>query len=258
MWWRLLRLSCRRIAASSHQPAAIKLATHEMFMNRQNFACGRSETSNVSTVGNQSSQRHCPLRSLFERATFVGMSWQLLALVVFSQRPHLFRKRLDHGRNQSNQNMARSRGWPLRLPDGPQRRDHLRVRQDAHQDSQRHWCGCATRRVDPHGHHQDPHEGHGSTPKLILVGRLSGTLNGRPWSFDASGSEIMLRLSGLGSAIAAARLVRAMPSRVFSIAERLDGVVRAQVGSWPAVEVLPRPSFMARLFVPALRASSRA
>jgi len=68
----------------------------------------------------------------------------------------------------------------------------------------------------------------------------------------------MVQLSGLGSALTAARVARRLPSHFFSVAGRINGAVRVRVGSWSALEIFPRPSFMVRLFVPALRSASRA
>ena len=98
---------------------------------------------------------------------------------------------------------------------------------------------------------KDPHAGHGNAPKLILAGRLVGALNGRPVVIDADGS---------GLAVAFASFRQAWPSRrslksllpILGVLKRHGIAVRVKIKGLVSLELLPKPSNLARFFVPGL------
>lgn len=103
---------------------------------------------------------------------------------------------------------------------------------------------------------QDPHVGRRYRPKLTLVGRLAGTLNGRPWSSEMSGSKVTLRLADLSQV----RLVH----RIWSSASRTSGlmpleglVVHVRVGSYLRFRIIPRPAGPLGWLMPSLTKAGR-
>jgi hypothetical protein len=60
----------------------------------------------------------------------------------------------------------------------------------------------------------------------------------------------MVRLAGIGSALAARRCWRAFSPLVDALSSADGFAVHVRVGVWPAVKVAPRPSVVARMFLP--------
>jgi hypothetical protein len=96
--------------------------------------------------------------------------------------------------------------------------------------------------------------GRGKQPKLTVVGRMEGSVFGRPVTIDASGKEIALHLPSLASAWRlhrfAGELIR--PFAAFSTQPGSEITLRLQVARWPTLEVFPNPSSGLRLLVPQL------
>ena len=98
---------------------------------------------------------------------------------------------------------------------------------------------------------QDPHAGHGFVPKLILAGRLTGTLDGRPVVIDADGSGLTVSFAMLRTAWTARRSAASLLP-VLGIAKRYGVPVRLKVAGLVSLEVLPVPSTLLRMFAPGL------
>jgi hypothetical protein len=98
---------------------------------------------------------------------------------------------------------------------------------------------------------QDSHAGHGFVPKLILAGRLTGTLDGRPVVIDADERGVMVSFASVATAWAARRSATALVP-VLAVAQRCTVPVRLNVAGLVSLEVLPRPSRVVRMLVPRL------
>ncbi len=97
---------------------------------------------------------------------------------------------------------------------------------------------------------EDSHARRGHVPKLSLVGRLDGTLDGRLVTFVADGESATLRFTSLLGALSLGRcwpnirsLLRGLVPSGFAVRVKLPGL--------PTATVFPRPSLFARLFMPA-------
>lgn len=100
-------------------------------------------------------------------------------------------------------------------------------------------------------HTEDPHAGHGNAPKLILAGRLAGTLNGRPVVIDADESGLAVAIASFGAAWASSRSMRSLLP-VLGGLKRHGIPVRVTIAGLVSLDVLPKPSTLARFFVPGL------
>ncbi len=99
--------------------------------------------------------------------------------------------------------------------------------------------------------HENPNEGHGYIPKLILAGRLTGTLDGRPVVIEAGEYGLLLTMSSLRTAWAARRT--AAPLIPFLRALKQAHVpVKLRLAGFVSVDLLPRPSAMVRWLSPEL------
>ena len=98
---------------------------------------------------------------------------------------------------------------------------------------------------------ENPDERHGYGPKLILAGRLTGTLDGRPVVIEADDSGLLVSMSSLKTAWAARRtigpllpLLKTLKLLRIPLALRLAGVF--------SVALLPNTSTVAKLISPPL------
>ena len=98
---------------------------------------------------------------------------------------------------------------------------------------------------------QDPHTRHGFLPKLIVAGRLAGSVDGRPVVIDADQSGFIVSFAMLRTAWRARRSVAALLP-VLAVAKRLGVPVRLHVAGLVSLEVLPVPSTLLRIFTPCL------
>lgn len=98
---------------------------------------------------------------------------------------------------------------------------------------------------------ENSHEGHGNAPKLILAGRLTATLDGRPVVIEADESGLVLTAPMLRTAWAARRSVSPLVP-VLRVLKQSGVPVRLSVAGLMSVELLPRPSALARIITPAL------
>ena len=98
---------------------------------------------------------------------------------------------------------------------------------------------------------EDSYAGHRHVPKLILAGRLTGTLDGRPVVISADGGEVMVDISTLRSAWTLRKYgSAALPFLQFLKASRIPLTLRL-AGS-VSVPVLPKAGWLVRLFAPAM------
>lgn len=97
--------------------------------------------------------------------------------------------------------------------------------------------------------HENPDEGY--VPKLILAGRLTGTLDGRPVVIEAGKSGLLVSVSGIQAAWAARRSVQSLLP-VLRTLKRFRVPLRLRIAGIVSVELLPNTSALAKLFSPVL------
>ncbi len=98
---------------------------------------------------------------------------------------------------------------------------------------------------------EDSHAGHRHVPKLILAGRLTGTVDGRPVVISADGGGVTVDVSTLRSAWTLRNYgSAALPLLQFLKASRIPLTLRL-AGS-VSVPVLPNAGWLVRLFAPTL------
>jgi len=99
--------------------------------------------------------------------------------------------------------------------------------------------------------HENPYEGHRYFPKLILAGRLTGTLDGRPVVIEAGESGLLVSASAFRTAWAARRTVGPLVPLLQTL-KRLNVPLRMRIAGIVSVELLPNTSTLAKLVAPAL------
>jgi len=105
--------------------------------------------------------------------------------------------------------------------------------------------------MDPARHAEDPDKGYRQSPKLILAGRLTGTLDGRPVVISADDTGVTLDLSSLRSAWT----LRKSASVVLPFVQSLNAShipLRLRLFGGLPVAVLPKAGLLVRLFAPEL------
>ena len=100
-------------------------------------------------------------------------------------------------------------------------------------------------------HHEDPHAGHGYVPKLMVAGRLTGSVDGCPVVIDADESGIVLTVARFRTAWGLRRSVRTLLPVLGSL-KRFGVPLRVRVAGILSLDVLPRVSPLARFIVPGL------
>jgi len=99
--------------------------------------------------------------------------------------------------------------------------------------------------------HENPDERHGYVPKLILAGRLTGTLNGRPVVIEADDSGLRLSFAAFRTAWAARKISDSLVPALRGL-RHAKVPLRIRVAGLVSVELLPDSSGVLKLFVPAL------
>ncbi len=89
-------------------------------------------------------------------------------------------------------------------------------------------------------HDEDSHKGPWHPPKLTLVGRLEGTLDGRPWSLEAEKGDLALTVAGLASLLSVRRLLRQRHRVLSPLISSLDARAHIKCGRWPSVSLSTR------------------
>ena len=105
--------------------------------------------------------------------------------------------------------------------------------------------------MDPARYDEDPHTGYRQSPKLILAGRCTGTLDGRPVVISADDSGVTLDVSTLRSALT----LRKCGSGVVPVLQSMNAVqipLKVRVFGTVSVAVLPKAGWLVRLLVPEL------
>ena len=100
-------------------------------------------------------------------------------------------------------------------------------------------------------HTEDSHAGHRHVPKLILAGRFTGTLDGRPVVISADDAGVILDLATLRSAWTLRNygsvglpLLQLLKASQIPLTVRVAGAV--------SIPLLPKAGLLVRLFAPAL------
>lgn len=86
---------------------------------------------------------------------------------------------------------------------------------------------------------------------MILAGRLTGTLDGRPVVIDADERGVVVSFASVASAWAARRSAPTLVP-VLAAARRCSVAMRLNVAGIVSLEVLPRPSRVVQMLVPCL------
>lgn len=100
-------------------------------------------------------------------------------------------------------------------------------------------------------HAQDPHPGHGNAPKLILAGRLTGTLNGCPVVIEADSAGLVVAIASVREAWASSRSMGSLLP-VLGVLQRHRIAVRVKIAGCVTLDVLPKPSLLVRFLAPEL------
>lgn len=97
---------------------------------------------------------------------------------------------------------------------------------------------------------EDPHLGSGPSPKLSLVGRLHGDVDGRPVSLVAANRELTVAADKLRTLLTLRRTWRASLLPLQGVFERVG--IRVLVRSrWFGVkEVFPKPHYLIGFLLP--------
>lgn len=85
---------------------------------------------------------------------------------------------------------------------------------------------------------------------MTWVGRLDGTVDGRPFAFLAEGQDGLLRLGGFALAWQLRRLWPQVGTAASGFLARSGLELRAKVAFLPALRVAPRPFFALRWLLP--------
>jgi len=111
--------------------------------------------------------------------------------------------------------------------------------------------------MDSARNHENPNEGHTFVPKLILAGRLTSTLNGRPVVISAEEGNVSIFVAGFRSAWSIWKIRRAF-TPMFRALHGSGIRIDLRVGSvMPSLELLPRPHFLVGLLAPELNRDLR-
>lgn len=99
--------------------------------------------------------------------------------------------------------------------------------------------------------HEDSDERHGYVPKLILAGRLTGTLDGRPVVIEAGASGLLVRFSDFRTAWAARKSTDALLP-AFGWLRKHGVPLHLRIAGWLTLALLPDTSAVAKIMVPGL------
>ena len=102
-------------------------------------------------------------------------------------------------------------------------------------------------------HAEDPYQRPGPTPKLILAGRLDGTVNGRPITLLADGGDLTLMCGSMRTLFGMRRMWGTVAQPLGRILAGTNIRLMVQVGWLGRVELLPNPSLLFRLVLPRVR-----
>jgi hypothetical protein len=100
--------------------------------------------------------------------------------------------------------------------------------------------------------HQDSDEGYCFVPKLILAGRLTGTMDGRPVVIEADDSGLLVRFADFRTAWAVRKTAEPLLS-VLAWLRQVRVPLRVCVAGLFSVELLPIMSPVVKLIAPGFR-----
>lgn len=89
-------------------------------------------------------------------------------------------------------------------------------------------------------HCEDPHEGSRWSPKLTLVGRIAGTVDGRPWFLSGDERVATLLLPSLSVALKLRSTLLQLPGDVMRVSSMIQSPLRVRIGRLPTVTLGPR------------------
>lgn len=98
---------------------------------------------------------------------------------------------------------------------------------------------------------ENPDKGHGCVPKLILAGRLTGSLDGRPVVIDADDSGLLVSIPAFQTAWTARRTIGPLLPVLLTL-KQLRVPLRLQIAGVVSVQLLPSTSVIAKLLAPSL------
>lgn len=104
--------------------------------------------------------------------------------------------------------------------------------------------------MDSERNDENPNERHTLVPKLILAGRLTSTLNGRPVVISAEDGNISIHVACFRSAWSLWKIRRAFAPVIRCLGGfglRMDLRFGRVI---PALEIFPRPHFLVSLLAP--------
>ena len=100
-------------------------------------------------------------------------------------------------------------------------------------------------------HDEDSDERRRNAPKLILAGRLVGSVDGRPVVIEAADGGLLLTAATFRTAWSMSRLANALFPLLLAL--RNAGVpLRLDVAGMVVVNLVPTPSLLARFIAPGL------
>lgn len=100
-------------------------------------------------------------------------------------------------------------------------------------------------------HDEDSDTGHRNRPKLILAGRLTGSLDGRPVVIKADECGLVLSVMTFRTAWRLRRILGTLLPALRAL-QRCELPVRLEVAGIVVVILLPRPGALVRFLVPGL------
>lgn len=89
-------------------------------------------------------------------------------------------------------------------------------------------------------HGEDPYQGPGCSPKLTLVGRIAGMVDGRPWLLSGDERAVTLELPSLSAALKLRGALSQMPDDVMRVSSLIQTPLRVRIGRLPTLTLGPR------------------